>query len=162
NFGSPDAEATSDSMPTQLNGQSTFAFPTSTTKVVNATNLIAYVQYDYFTGAAVNSQDINGVISKMVYKNPVDQRTRKGLWVGKGLEEQTTIVYDDANHRIQKTSDLQALNDNLLKTEAFYDGIGRSVEARRYEANGGYVSVQTVPFLTSQDPVTSQWRAASK
>jgi RHS repeat-associated protein len=159
NFGSADPEATSNTAPSQLGGLSAFAFPTI---VTNAMGWISYTQYDYYTGAPVNTQDINGIISKIVYNDVLDRPTQKVTAVGTILESQTATVYDDANHRIQTTSDLNGLNDSLLKSESYYDGLGRTIETRKYEANGGYVSVQSVPFLMVQDPLTSQWRAASK
>ena len=66
NFGSPDCEAITNSAPSQLSGQSTYAFPTSSTNPPPF-NWTAHAQYDYFTGAPVNSQDINGIISKTIY-----------------------------------------------------------------------------------------------
>jgi RHS repeat-associated protein len=164
NFGSPDGESTTNTAPSQLNGSNTFAFPTSTTIQVDSFPLgwTTYAQFDYYTGSPVNTQDVNGVISKMLYNDLLDRPTQRVSAVGTALESQTTTVYDDTNHRLQITSDLNGLNDNLLKSESYYDGLGRVVETRKYEVGGGYVSVETVPFLTVQDPVTSVWRAANK
>ncbi|HMM81521.1 MAG TPA: RHS repeat-associated core domain-containing protein [Pyrinomonadaceae bacterium] len=140
NFGSPDGEATTNTAPSQLNGDSTFAFPTSTTNPMNWTS---YAQYDYFTGKPVNTRDINGVISKTIYNDPLDRATQSVSAVGTGLEAQTTVAYDDSNHKITTTKDLNTLNDNLLKTESFYDGFGRTTEFRKYESDGNYVAAQT-------------------
>jgi len=159
NFGAPDDDVVTPSTIASLGGLNTFAYPTSATNVFGWT---AYAQYDYYTGEPVNAQDFNVVISKMVYNDPLDRPTQNVTAVGTLLEAQSTILYDDANHRIQTTSDLNRLNDNLLRSEAFYDGLGRTVETRKYEANGGYVAVQAVPLLTVQDPLTNLWRAASK
>src|SRR5690606_8609562 len=124
NFGFPDSNATTNTAPTELNGQNTFAFATSSTNPLGWTS---YVQYDYHTGAAVNTQDINGIISKTIYNDALDRPTQTVGAVGTSLESQTTIVYDDANHRVQTTADLNTLSDNLLKSESFYDGFGRTV-----------------------------------
>jgi RHS repeat-associated protein len=140
NFGSPDGEAQSNTAPGQLNGQSTFAFPTS---VTNPLGWTAYTQYDYFTGAPVNSEDPNGAISKTIYNDPLDRPTQSVTAVGTPLESQTAILYDDANRRVRQTSDLDAPNDNLLRKESLYDGFGRTTETRSYEAGGGYRAVQT-------------------
>ena len=139
-FGSPDGEARSNTAPTQLNGQSTFAFPTSATNPLGW--VTGYSQVDYFTGASVNTEDINGVISKTLYNDPLDRPTQSVSAVGTAFERQSNIVYDDANRRIETKSDLAALNDNLIKAESFYDGLGRTTEARSYK-DGGYVAVKT-------------------
>ncbi len=152
-FGSPNEEARSNTAPSQLNGQSTFAFPTSGTNALNWT--IGYKQFDYFTGQAVNTEDINGVISKTIYNDVLDRPTQSVTAVGTDFEMQSHIIYDDANHRVEAKSDLNALDDNLLKSESFYDGLGRTVESRRYEADGGFVASKSIPFVMVQDPETS-------
>jgi RHS repeat-associated protein len=136
-FGSPDGEARSNSAPTQLNGQSTFAFPTSAT---NALGWTTYSQFDYFTGKAVNTEDINGVISKTIYNDLLDRVTQTVTAIGTALEMQSNIVYDDANHRIETKSDLNALNDNLIKSESFYDGLGRTIKSQNNDAQGNVIS----------------------
>ncbi len=169
-FGSPDGEAQSNTTPTYLNAQSnlvyplnglsTFAFPTSGTNAMNW--IVGYAQFDYFTGQSVNVEDLNGVISKTIYNDALDRPTQAVTAVGTAFERQSNIIYDDANKRIETKSDLNALNDNLLKAESFYDGLGRTVKSRKYEADGSYIIVETIPFMMMQDPETSQWRAASK
>jgi RHS repeat-associated protein len=139
NFGSPNAEAITNSAPSQLNGQSTFAFPTYTRNPMNWTT---YIQYDYFTGKPVNTQDINGIVSEMRYNDSLDRPTQSTRAVGTLLENQATLSYDDINHKIQRTSDLNKLTDNLIKSESLYDGFGRTVETRSYEANGNFRAVQ--------------------
>jgi RHS repeat-associated protein len=56
---------------------------------------------------------------------------------------QSNTIYDDANRRIEAKSDLFALNDNLSKSESFYDGLGRTFESRKYESDGGYIKTNT-------------------
>ena len=140
NFGAPDGEARTNSAPSQLNGLNTFALPTSSTNPLGWTS---YAQFDYFTGASVNTEDINGVISKTVYNDSFDRPTQLSTGVGTSLEAQTTITYEDNDYRIRQTSDLNALNDNLLKTVSYYDKTGRTTEVRNYEASGDYKAVQT-------------------
>ena len=140
NFGTPDSDATTNSTPSQISGYSTFAFPTSSTNPVNWT---AYVQYDYFTGNPVNTQDINGIIARSVYNDTLDRPTQSVNAVGTALESQSTIAYDDTNRKVTTTSDLNTLNDNLIKSVSFYDGLGRTTESRTYEADGDYRAVQT-------------------
>ncbi|MFN0140934.1 MAG: RHS repeat domain-containing protein, partial [Pyrinomonadaceae bacterium] len=142
NFGTPDSNVTTTTPPSQLNGQSTFAFPTIVTNPAPF-NWTTHSQYDYFTGAPVNTQDINGVISKTIYNDLLDRPTQSVTAVGTTFERQANIIYDETNRRIESKSDLNTLNDNLLKSESFYDGLGRTTEARKYEDNGGYVATQT-------------------
>ncbi len=138
-FGSPDGEARSNSAPSQLNGQNTFTFATSATNVLGYT---AYSQIDYWTGLNVNTEDINGIISKSLYNDPLDRPTQTVSAVGTTKEIQSNIIYDDEHRRIETKSDLFALNDNLTKSETFYDSLGRTFENRRYE-NGGYIVAKT-------------------
>lgn len=170
NFGVPDNTLNTTADQTRageidqlLNGKKTFAFPTS---VTNPFTWTAKSQIDYHTGAAVNTEDINGVISKTLYNDLLDRPTQTVTAVGlTGYERQTTIIYDDdlADRRVETKSDFNALNDNLLKSESFYDGLGRIIETRRYESDGSYIATKTVPFEMIQDPQqTSVWRAGTK
>ncbi len=58
---------------------------------------------------------------------------------------QSNIAYHDAltERRVEVKSDLFALNDNLSKSESFYDGLGRTFESRKYESDGGYIKTNT-------------------
>ena len=138
-FGAPDNEARSNTAPTQLNGQSTFAFPTSSTNALNW--VTGYTQVDYFTGQAVNTEDINGIISKTIYNDLLDRPTQTVTAIGTVFERQSNISYHDelTERRVEVKSDLNALNDNLLRSESFYDGLGRTVQAKKYESDGGYI-----------------------
>lgn len=140
NFGSPNAEATTNSAPSQLNGYSAFAFPTSTT---SSTNWTLYLQYDYSTSQPVNGQDVNGNVSKTIYNDTLDRPTQIVTNVGTSLEKQVTNTYDDTNRKVTITSDLNTLNDNLLKIESFYDRLGRVTETRNYETLTVYRGTQT-------------------
>jgi RHS repeat-associated protein len=143
NFGAPDSNATTNTPPSQLNGLNAFAFPTSTTNPMGPMGWTSYAQYDYFTGAAVNSQDINGLISKTAYNDALDRPTQTVTAIGTANESQASIEYDEPNRRIQSTGDVLALNDNLAKTESFYDGFGRTTATRTYK-DGDYVLVETL------------------
>lgn len=161
NFGVPDDDAISNSPPSQLSGLNTFAYPTITR---NPMNWVAYAQYDYSTGSPVNSQDVNGVISKTLYSDPLDRPTQSATAIGTLSAFQTTTVYHDlpADRRIEIKHDLNTLNDNLVRSESIYDGLGRTIETRNYEADGGYVVTKSVPFAVVQDPETLILRAASQ
>jgi RHS repeat-associated protein len=136
NFGSPDGEARTNTAPSQLNGQNTYAFATSSTNALGW--VTGYSQVDYFTGAVVNTEDLNGVVSKTLYNDPLDRPTQTFSAIGTAFERQSNIVYDDVNRRVEAKSDLNTLNDNLIKSESFYDGLGRTFESRSYK-DGGYV-----------------------
>jgi YD repeat-containing protein len=136
NFGAPNGEARTNSAPGQLNGQQTFAFPTSAT---NALGWTTYAQFDYFTGAGVDAEDLNGNVSSVFYNDLLDRPTQTIVANNTSLRSQTTIVYDDANRRIQSTSDLFAFGDNLAKSESFYDALGRTFESRTYK-DGTYIA----------------------
>jgi RHS repeat-associated protein len=138
-FGLPDGEATSNTPPGQLSGLNTFAFPTSTT---NALGWTTHAQFDYYTGVTVNMEDTIGVISKTLYDDLLDRPTQTFTAVGTASESQSKIIYDDAYRRILTTSDLNTLNDNLIKSESFYDGLGRTKEDRSYK-DGDYVVAKT-------------------
>ncbi len=150
NFGSADDEAQTNTVPSYeneeevtiypLGGLNTFAFATSTTNPMNWTG---YVQYDYFTGKPVNVQDVNGMKLKTIYDDLLDRPTQSVVALTTASERQTTIDYDDSNRQVTVTSDLNALDDNLLKTVNIYDRLGRIKENRTYEADGGYRAVET-------------------
>ncbi|MFN0140053.1 MAG: BPSL0067 family protein [Pyrinomonadaceae bacterium] len=138
-FGTPDSDARANIAPGQLNGQSTFAFATAATNPLGWT---VYTQRDYYSGQPVNAEDLHGLVSKAIYNDPLDRPTQSVTAVGTALEMQANIVYDDANRRVETKSDLNALNDNLIKAEVFYDKIGRNTESRSYR-DGGYVVGKT-------------------
>lgn len=148
NFGDPDDAldsspdtATASAIDTWLGGLATFAFPTSTTNPMSWTG---YAQYDYYLGAAVNTQDVNGMKSKAVYDDPLDRPTQTAVALTTASESQTTIEYDDDSDRqVIVTSDLEELDDNLLKAVSIYDSLGRTKETRTYETGGGYRAVET-------------------
>ncbi len=139
NFGSPDGEARLNLSPNQLNGQNAFSYATSGTNVKGW--VTGYNQFDYYTGAVVNVEDINGVISKMLY-DFADRKIQTVYAVGTVYENQSNTIYDDANRRLETRKDLHNLNDNLDKNEKFYDSLGRNIETREYEVNG-YVATKT-------------------
>ncbi len=140
-FGAPDYEAQSNTAPTQLNGMSTFAFPTSGTNAMGW--IIGYTQYDYFTGQPVNTEDINNVISKTIYNDLLDRPTQSVTAIRTLFERQSNIIYDDLHNRVEVKKDIFALDDNLAKGESFYDGLGRTFETRKYESDGGYITSKT-------------------
>jgi len=139
-FGSPDSEARTNSAPAQLNGQQTFAFPTSAT---NAIGYTAYTQVDYFTGAVVDVEDVNGNISTTFYNDVLDRPTQSIAANNRpNFRRQSSIVYDDVNRIVTVTADSKTFNDNLLESQSFYDKMGRTIESRQYEDATNYIAVQ--------------------
>lgn len=137
-FGVADAESTSNTAPTTLNGSYTYCYVTRTT---NAVGWLAYAQYDYATGQEINRQDANGVVSKTVYQDLLDRPTQIVAAVGTPEEIQSNILYDDENQTVLTTSDLFTLGDGRRKNERLFDKKGRLVETRTY-GEGTYVSVK--------------------
>jgi len=67
------------------------------------------------------------------------------------LKTQNTFAYDDVNRAVTTTSDLTQYLDNQKKTETWFDGLGRQVEARTYETSSKYiVTKNTYSGLSSQ------------
>lgn len=142
-FGKPeDDEARGNTIPQQLNGKTTYAFMTSAT---NALGQTTYAQYDYYHGGIVNAEDLNGVVTSRYYNDPLGRST-KGVSAANNAarQAQTIISYDDVNRTITVTSDLNGFNDQLLKSQTLYDGLGRTVESRRYENVTAYVTTRQI------------------
>ena len=59
-FGSPNGEARANSGATKLGSQTSYAFAT---KVTNALSQSVYSQFDFYTGRAVDGEDINGIVT---------------------------------------------------------------------------------------------------
>jgi RHS repeat-associated protein len=147
NFGSPSDSARDLVAPPGLNGKKAFAFAT---EARNALGHAIRSQYDYHTGAVVNVEDANGTVISLNYGqgDPLDRLTQVVRAANypessQNLRSQTTYAYDDDGRKITTTSDLRAYGDNLLKADSFYDGLGRTTEARRYEDPTRYVATLT-------------------
>jgi len=138
-FGYPNANATTNSSPTELSSLSltSYAFATS---VTNALSQTVYSQFDYYTGMPVDAQDVNGIVtSGESAGDALDRPTQVIRAAGQSVKSQTTFAYDDTSRKVTTTSDLASYNDNALKTESFYDGLGRTTETRRYEGASTYI-----------------------
>lgn len=139
-FGLPDAESRQNLAPNQLSGQKTYAFPT---KITNALGYYTYTQIEYFTGAVVNSEDINGIVNAKYISGPLDRTVQTVTAINfPSLKKQTTTLYENNDRKITVTSDLKAYNDNLLKNESYSDGFGQVTEVWSYE-NGTYTVKKT-------------------
>src|SRR5262249_40385529 len=72
-FGSPDDDAEGNTPPTELNGQTAYAFAT---EVTNALSHTAYTKYDYYLGKSVTSEDANRIVSSVAYNDALDRPTQ--------------------------------------------------------------------------------------
>jgi YD repeat-containing protein len=163
NFGFADNEARQNNPPSQLNGQSTFAF---STKVTNALGHTVYTQFNYFTGATVNTEDANEVVSSVAYDDALDRPTqsiqaRYKVGVGVPAERrQTTIAYDDANRVITTTSGFNTFNDNVLTGKSYYDGLGRTRRSAAREGATWSITDTQFDALGRVSQVSNPYRGA--
>ena len=163
-YGSPDTEAESNTVPTELSNppRTTYAFAT---KVTNALTQNAYTQYDYYLGKPVNSEDANGIVAKGRYDDLLDRATGvdTGIFTGSQLQHHTSFVYNDTSHLITTQSDQTTLNDGVLTSTIVYDGLGRTTETRTSAPEGtiytsqeydamGRVKRTYNPYRTTGDP----------
>lgn len=141
-FGTPTGEARANSAPTELAGQSAFAFPSRT---INPLGHESFTQRDYYIGQAVDAEDANGIVSSSYFNDLLDRATQVISAVNgdSSVISQTTFAYDDALRLITTTSDQVLYGDNILKTQLVYDGLGRTVETRQYEGGSNFISVET-------------------
>jgi RHS repeat-associated protein len=135
-FGAPDGESHSNSAPAELGSLKAYALPKS---VTDAAGFVSYVQYDYYLGRPVDGEDINGAHTLLYYNDLLDRLTKGVRAFGAAEQSQTTINYNDSARTITVTSDLNAYNDNVLKAESVYDGLGRTVKTRKYEDASQYI-----------------------
>jgi RHS repeat-associated protein len=140
-FGAPDGEAQTSTDPTELGSVTkTFAYAT---QVRNALNQSMYVQFDYYLGRAVDAKDANGIVASGYYDDLLDRPTQVKRAVGTSAESHSVFSYDDTNHTVTTTSDLNSNNDGLLIGQLLYDQMGRTIETRQYEGGTNYIATQT-------------------
>jgi RHS repeat-associated protein len=142
NFGGPDEEARTNTIPGELSaiGKSSYAFPTSET---NALGHTTYTQYDYHLSRAVDAEDEKGVISSGYYNDALDRPTQLiGAVNVASHKHQTTYTYADASRMVTTSSDQNSYGDNQSKTVMVYDGLGRQVEGREHETASTYIAKQ--------------------
>ena len=111
--------------------------------------------FDFNTGLATSSTDANNIVTTLEYNDVLNRPTRSVRGYGTPVQSQSSMTYDDVSRVITTTSDKSTYNDNILKSQMIYDGLGRTVEARQYESGTNYIAVQTRydemsrPFKTS-------------
>jgi RHS repeat-associated protein len=140
-FGNADGEARNNTAPALLNGQQSFAFATSAT---NSSGDTTYGQFDYYTDAVVDAEDINGNVSTIFHNDVLDRPTQIISANNRpSFRVQTTTMYDDVNRKVTISKDSKIFGDNLLKAESYYDVLGRTFETRNYETALNYVASLT-------------------
>lgn len=157
-FGTPDGEARTNSAPSQLGGLVGYAYVTSVTNasVTNALGHTGYAQFDYQLGRPVDVEDINGTVSSASYDDPLDRQSQIIIANNSStLRNQKSIEYDDVGRIVTITADLREFNDNRLKNETEYDGLGRTIASRKYE-DGTFVAVST-----QYDALGRVWKASN-
>src|SRR5262245_1709226 len=125
-----------------LEPQNTYAYLTSVTTPGPA--LTTLTKYDLSTGLIREVTDPNNVKIRYDYNDPLNRLTQTVRAEGASDQTQTTIQYDDINRIVTTTADRDLFDDNLLKSEVVYDGIGRTVESRKYETASSIIAVNTI------------------
>jgi RHS repeat-associated protein len=117
--------------------------PDPTGQQGSATPLVSSIVFDSSTGLVTSSTDVNNVTSILEYNDSLNRPTRTVRAYGTPVQSQSTITYDDINRIVTTTSDQNNYDDNLLRRETSYDGLGRAIESRQYEGGTNYIAVQT-------------------
>jgi len=161
-FGTPNGEAHTNIAPTELASQSQTSYALLTS-VTNALNQTAYAQYDYYLGKPVDGEDMNAVVASGYYNDVLDRPTQVVRDANNlAAKSQTSFTYDDTNRIVTTKSDFSTFNDNLLRKDALYDGLGRTTETRAFENSTQYITAKQVPFAVLQDPDSGAWLAATQ
>lgn len=162
NYGSPDVVTMTNTQPPELaqaGNLASYAFPTL---VTDSKGHVTHIQYDYYLGATVKTQDPNGVMSSISYNDPLDRPKQSIRALDTAQISQTTITYQDSARTVTATSDLNTFNDNLLKVETVYDGLGRTAESRTYESTTAFIRTkQTYDALGRVASVSNPYRTTA-
>jgi len=128
--------------------------------------------YDYYTGKVTSVTDANGQISITDYTNhllsAVDPFGRPGLLIGPTItsngipqHQRTKTIYYDNARKMTVTSGLNTETDGALKSETFFDQLGRAMETRQYESGAGYISVKrTYDSMGRASQVSNPYRGS--
>ena len=158
-FGAPTYNVADSTPPSDLQGAKSFAFPT---KVINPLGHTTEAQYDYYLGRFVDFKDANNVITSTGSSNdPLDRPT----WIvrahNKPEQNLTLFSYDDLNRIVTTSTDKDFYNDQQIKTQVVYDGLGREIETRQYESpNAFIVTRQEYDALGRVEQVSNPFRLA--
>ncbi|MGH9905856.1 MAG: HNH endonuclease [Pyrinomonadaceae bacterium] len=123
----------------------------------------AYSQFDYYLGQPIDAEDANQINFSGYFNDSLDRPTRVIRAVNNStVKGQTTFSYDDINRIVTSTADLNSFDDNVLKTQTLYDGMGRATETRQYEGGTNFIARKQIPFVMLQDPDTGAWLRATQ
>jgi RHS repeat-associated protein len=128
-----------------------YAYPTLTLTPVpdpsgqfgSSVALSSSTVFDFNTGSATSGTDANNISTTLEYNDPLNRPTRTVQAAGNSAQSQSPVSYDDTNRKVTGQTDLNNFNDNALKSESLYDGLGRTFEVRTYEGGTNYIAVQT-------------------
>ena len=146
----------------------TYAFATTITSAIpdpfgqyaSTTAHVTTNIYDFGTGLVSSTTDPNGQVTSFQFNDLLDRLTQVRRGVGTALTNQTTFAYDDQDNIVTTTADLSINNDNVLKSQTVYDGLGRNIENRKYESSSNFIAVKNVPFVVLQEGGT--WLEATQ
>jgi len=127
-----------------------YAYPTLTRTAIpdpagqhgSSAAFVSTSSYDSNTGFVTSTVDANNVTTTLEYNDVLNRSTRTVRASGTAQQSQTSVSYDDANHVITTTGDQNSYNDNVLKSQLIYDGLGRTIETRQYEGGTNYIAVR--------------------
>jgi RHS repeat-associated protein len=162
-YGYADSNAEGNETPLPVELPSTVHTYAFATKVTNALNQNAYIQYDYYLGKPVNSEDANNIVAKGRYNDLLDRPTEVdiGIFTASQLQRRTLFVYDDSSHLITTQSDQTTLNDGVLTSTVVYDGLGRTTETRTSAPEGTIYSKQEYDSMGRVKPSYNPYRTTS-
>jgi RHS repeat-associated protein len=159
-FGIPDGDARPNTPPSELGALKSYAFATSVTNV--DLGFTSHHQFNFYMGAVVDSEDANGVVSSIYYADPLGRKTKIVRAANTALHNQMTFNYDDGNHIVAITNDLNNYNDNVLVRAELYDEMGRTFETRAYEG-ASYTAVRkTYDILGRVKQVSNPFRPTTE
>jgi RHS repeat-associated protein len=116
-----------------------YALPT---KIKNALNQTASFAYDYNLGKATSSTDANQATASYIYADPLDRLTQVRNATSTPYENWTTYSYSPggATPAWQETQqDQTTKNDQALRTQQYFDGLGRLSRSDSYESATQYI-----------------------
>ena len=120
-------------------GSNQYAFPT---KIQNALSQSTSFGYDYNIGQATSSTDLNQNVTNYFYNDPLDRPTQVRSAVGTQYENWTTYSYSGSGTTPawQETQqDQTTKGDQALRTQQYFDGLGRPYRSDVYEGSSQYI-----------------------
>ena len=126
-----------------------FAYPTQITSPDPdgggaAPALVTTNEYDFSTGRRTAAIDANNQRTTFAYNDPLNRISQVVKAATDTVAKtQTSYIYDDTNRTLTISTDQSGYNDNVIKNQSVFDGLGRPVEHRQYETPTTYVTDKT-------------------